>query len=100
LILSNCFANLNQAIFSDVLEELFPEVKKKEVYYTIGQRFIRNGAEYILCKSNINYVSFVGLVKLNSGNCWSNFIEVEDVGRITLQEMQRITEYRDFKLVT
>ncbi len=65
--------------------------------YHIGQRFIINGEEYLLCQGTPRMVA---LVALSSGNRWTEGAVVRDPSRITQMELDRIADGSQPELVT
>ena len=60
--------------------------------YCMGQRFVNESFgddHYILAKTNA-YPKRVSLINLNSGNLWTNGVEVNDMYKITQTEFNKI----------
>ena len=72
------------------------KIKKKPVFYSIGQRFHIDGGRYLLAMPARDRVC---LVNLCSGNRFEELIYVKDYDNITKHEMKAITSECDFKLI-
>lgn len=86
------------ALASEVVE---PEIIKdtpKPVTYKRGDRFIREGREYILARESANYRSLI-LVCLDDGNIWSDAVRVDDPEKVTEAEFKKLCSSGKFKLV-
>jgi len=69
---------------------------KQDKLYKLGDRFIREGNEYILAQPLTNKVCLISLI---NGNRWEEPYPVENVSRITEEEFSEIRAGSFFELI-
>ena len=71
-------------------------IKKQEVTYKVGQKFMINQNHYILCQVD---TFLVCLISLNNGNRYVNPLSIKNTDHISKSEMKRIAGNDSFKLI-
>ena len=71
------------------VEEELPELFVKEKTYSIGDRFVHLGEEYILARVSSNTIN---AINLTNGNRWSESVSVENDLAVTAQELAMLID--------